>query len=373
MQPLSTRLQDSTCQAAVFLGAGQPLELRRFPIPAPQAGEAIVRLEYCTICGSDLHTITGARIEPTPSILGHEALGNVVAVGDPPPCDTGGRALHAGDRITWSTVVACGDCDRCQRGLPQKCRTVSKYGHDRAEGRQALSGGLAEYLLLRRGSAVVRVDLHIPASVICPVNCATATAAAALRKAGAIAGRTVLILGAGMLGLTAAAFARSSAASAVTVCDVNALRLERAWEFGADGVVQVCADPDEFHQRLRRAAGTDVFDIVLEMSGATEAVEAALALAECGAQIVLVGSVMKSRPVSLDPEQLVRRCLSLHGVHNYAPQDLEMAVAFLTKQGAEFPFAQLVEFTFPLADVTRAVETALRQRPVRVAIDLKGA
>ncbi len=221
MNSPTVKERSRTCQAAVFVGAGRPLELRSFDFPPLEPGEALVRVQCSTICGSDLHTISGAPQEATPSILGHEALGVIEDVGDPAPCDITRKRLQPGDRITWSAAISCGACDRCQGGLPQKCRLLAKYGHELAAGRQALSGGLAEFVLLHRGSTAVRIAPEAPAEVMCPVNCATATVAAALRTAGPTAGRNVLILGAGMLGLTAAAMARSRGASTVAVCDVR--------------------------------------------------------------------------------------------------------------------------------------------------------
>src|SRR5262245_26607630 len=97
--PVTSNLM-STCQAAVFVGSGRPLEIRTFPLPTAGAGEALVRVECCTICGSDLHTVSGARTEATPSILGHEIVGIVESIGDPPPCDLVGSPLLKGDRIT---------------------------------------------------------------------------------------------------------------------------------------------------------------------------------------------------------------------------------------------------------------------------------
>ena len=128
------------CTAAVFRRAGMPLELQSFRLPTPVAGEALVQIQLCTICGSDLHTIKGDRIEPVPSILGHEILGSVVEVGDPPLLDIDGDPLKPGDRVTWSTCISCFQCEHCKSGLPQKCVRVAKYGHDVAEGRYPLSG-----------------------------------------------------------------------------------------------------------------------------------------------------------------------------------------------------------------------------------------
>ena len=329
-----------------------------------------MRIECCTICGSDLHTITGARDEPVPSVLGHEIVGAVCALGDHPASDIDGRRLELGDRVTWSTCISCGRCDRCQQGMPQKCRYVAKYGHMLAEKGCALSGGMAQHILLRPGSAIVRVDPSIPSDVICPANCATATMAAAFRVAGRVDGRRVLILGAGMLGLTAAAMARAGGASRVTVCDPNTKRLRLANQFGADGCVEWCDEHNELRRRLSAASNESdpAYDIILEVSGVPEAAEAACELGDTRARIIMVGSVMRSRKIEVDPERVVRHWYTIHGVHNYTPDDLCTAVDFLTQFHERFPFAQLVEQSFPLGSVNEAIEMALRERPIRIAI-----
>jgi len=359
-----TPTQSATCLAAVFHGVDHPLHLESFPIPTPASGEAVVEIECCTICGSDLHTITGKRIEPTPSILGHEILGIVQSIGSTNLVDVNGETLNVGDRVTWSTCISCGACERCLSGLPQKCHHIAKYGHDVAEGRAALSGGLAEYILLRPGTSIVKVPQSISSKVICPVNCATATVMAAYRMAGDVVGKRVLIFGAGMLGLTAIAVAKSRGAKQVAVCDLDTRRLDQAREFGCDEAVTW---HDDVHE-LKTSLLDGEFDIVLELSGSPDAVEMACQLAAIGGQIVLVGSVMSSRDVTFNPEQIVRRWLSIRGVHNYAPQDLVTAVEFLEQHSEYYPFENLVERSFPLTQVNEAVAFASEHRPVRVAI-----
>ncbi|MFO0948606.1 MAG: zinc-binding dehydrogenase [Planctomycetota bacterium] len=364
---MKTALVQETGRAAVFLGPGQPLQLQRLALPTPEQGEALVRIECCTICGSDLHTISGARKEPTPSILGHEILGRVERVGDPPPRDVNGSPLAPDDRITWSTSISCAKCDRCERGLPQKCRSLAKYGHEISAGRWALNGGLADYLLLRRGSAPLRVPEDLPAEILCPVNCATATITAAFRVAGGLAGRNVLIVGAGMLGITACAFAKSQGAAIVAACDVDARRLAFATKFGADSTAEWMADAVGLREKLLPHQA-DGFDVIVEVSGSPDAVESAVSFAGIGGHVVLVGSVKKSRPVAIDPEQVIRRWITIHGVHNYTPTDLRTAVDFLTRFGEQYPFATLVEKTYSLTEVNAAIEMASRSRPFRVAV-----
>lgn len=357
-----------TCRVAMFLGPREPLELREVPVPPPIAGGALVRIDCCTICGSDLHTVAGHRNEPAPSVLGHEALGTIVELGTPPLTDVVGQPLSLGDRITWSPVVSCGTCDRCRAGLPQKCVSLFKYGHALAEGVGTLSGGLAEFIHLRPGTAAVKLPVGVPDEVFSPASCATATIAAAFRAAGSIAGRRVMIWGAGMLGLTAGAFAKTKEAATVVISDLNPDRLAQATKFGADATIRWRNEGELFRRQLREKAGGDLFDVLLDVSGAPDAIEAACQLGDVGATVVLVGSVSPSRSVQIDPESVVRRLLTIRGVHNYAPQDLLAAVKFLTHAHMRFPFAELVEQSFPLSQVNEAIELALRSRPVRLAI-----
>lgn len=354
--------------AAVFQGAGRPLKLQMFPLPLIRAGEAVVRVECCTVCGSDLHTITGKRIEKTPTILGHEICGTIVETGSTPLHDIEGLPLQPGDRVTWSTSVSCGHCDRCRNGLPQKCRTLAKFGHEPTDGNWPLSGGLAEFVHLPLGTQAIRLPPGLPASVASPANCATATVAAACRMAGSLAGKRVLIFGAGMLGLTAAAYARSQGTATIVICDQDQQRLSWAERFGAHTSIVWRDSFEELQRQIQERSGCTAFDVVLELSGAPAAIEAGCALSDIGAKVILVGTVMQSRPVQIDPEILVRRWISIHGVHNYIPGDLQAAVRFLVEHHSRFPFHELVARTFPLQQVNEAVEFSLENRPVRVAI-----
>lgn len=354
----------SKSRAAVFHAAGQPLLSEEFALPDLRPQEALVRVEYCTVCGSDLHSVQGHRGVPTPSVLGHEIVGRVAAVSsDAPPTDLSGRPLAVGDRVVWSVAASCGVCDRCQRGLTQKCRSLFKYGHETTKQRSALSGGLAEYCLLVPGTAVVTIDDSLKSEVICPVSCATATVSEALRGCLSLKGRRVLIFGAGMLGLTAAAMARWSGSEQVVVCDVDTERLKNAVDFGATDTLLW----EELSQQ-NTASQSPEADVVLEMSGAAEAVSAGLSHLAIGGELVLVGSVSPSPSVSVDPEQVVRRLLRIRGVHNYTPASLQHAVEFLHETHERFPFAKLVAESFPLARVNEAITYAVQNRSCRVGV-----
>jgi alcohol dehydrogenase len=358
-----------TSRAMVFEGPGRPLVARDFALPRLAAGELLVEITCATICGSDLHTYQGRRETPCPTILGHEMLGRVVALpaGDL-PVDWLGRPLAIGDRVTWSIAASCGGCFYCRHDLPQKCQTLFKYGHERIDPRHPLSGGLAEHCHLAAGTTVLHVPDAVADRVACPANCATATVAAALRVAGDCRGATLLIQGAGMLGLTAAAMASTAGAREILVCDPDPRRLARAADFGATRAVPSSDGAETLAQAVERLTDGRGVDVALELSGAPEAIETGVRLLRIGGRYVLVGAVFPTRPVALSAEWIVRRLLRIEGVHNYVPADLARAVEFLSAAGGRFPFADLVAGPFPLAESEAAFQHALATRAARVAI-----
>jgi len=351
----------------VFDGPGTPLALREFALPRLGAGELLVRVECSTLCGSDVHTFEGRRSTPCPTILGHEILGRVAALpSDESLCDHTGRELEIGDRVTWSVAASCGGCFYCRRGLPQKCERLFKYGHEQLTEAHAFSGGLSEYCHLARGTTVLCVPDALPDAVACPANCATATVAAAMRYGGDCADAVVLVQGAGMLGLTAAAMAADGGAREVIVCDLDGARLERAKRFGATRAVTAGqAELREVTDALTEGRGVD---LALDMCGAPDAIEMGVELLRTGGQYVWVGAVFPARPLALSAETVVRKLLFIRGVHNYAPQDLLTALTFLERTHSRYPFADLVTETFPLEQANEAFARAAEGTALRVAV-----
>ena len=358
-----------TSRVMVFTGPNEPLHMREYPLPRLRDGEILVEVTCCTLCGSDLHTFEGRRSVPSPTVLGHEILGRVVALPmEGVACDYTGRALEIGDRVTWSIMASCGTCFFCQWGLPQKCERLFKYGHERVDARHPLSGGLSEYCHLAAGTAIFQVPDDLADAVACPVNCATATVAAALRAGGDCSDQVVLVQGAGMLGLTAGAMARRRGAREVIVCDVNAQRLPLARSFGATYTAKVATEAEELREIVRSTTDGRGVDLVLEMCGAPSAMELGLELLRIGGRYVLAGSVFPSRPVALHAEKVVRNLLNIQGIHNYTPQDLAAALEFLTESQSEYPFAELVGAQFALMEANAAFRHAIDSGAFRVAV-----
>ncbi|OYW15922.1 MAG: alcohol dehydrogenase, partial [Planctomycetales bacterium 12-60-4] len=238
-----------TCAlAAVFRGVPDQIALEELSVPNPRGREILVRVAGCTLCGSDLHSFEGRRSVPVPTILGHEIVGEIIEFGDDASrADLAGQPLQVGDRVTWAIVAHCGDCFYCRRDLPQKCLHAVKYGHEAFRPGYELLGGLAEFCLLVAGTSIVKLPHELPLSVACPASCTTATVAAALEAAGDLRDRNLCIFGAGMLGLSACAMARSLEAAEVVCVDPQETRRQRALMFGATRAVA----PDELSEISR--------------------------------------------------------------------------------------------------------------------------
>ncbi|MGW7681701.1 zinc-binding dehydrogenase [Kribbella sp. NPDC054772] len=345
--------------AAVWSGVDEGFSVDPLPLPDLRLGEILVRTELATICGSDLHTINGDRPTPLPTVLGHEAIGHVVGTGG---VVTGadGQQIRVGDRITWTIGTSCGTCRRCRRGTPQKCLTVRKYGHEAIDDHWQLNGGFGTHVHLLAGTGVVRLADDLPAAVAAPANCATATVVCAARRVELDADDTVVVLGCGMLGLTAVAYARDRGCTTVIASDVDPVRRELAERFGATHTVE----PHE----LADAATQYGADVVFELSGNSRAVQSAFEVVALAGRIALVGSVSPAPEISFEPSSFVKNLTTVVGSHNYRLDDLAEAVDFLQRSTAQQLFADLIPVPYPLDQVDAAVARAKTADAPRIAI-----
>lgn len=346
--------------AAVWRG-GADIALEWVPVPDLKPGEVLVRVRLATICGSDRHTVAGRRSQPYPSILGHEAVGEIVALGDSTARGDStahavdGRTLQLGQRVIWSVTLPCGSCDRCRNGVSAKCRSLRKTGHQALNSGWALSGAYAQHVLLPAGMPIAVVDDELPDLLAAPAGCATATVMAVFDRVPDLAVRRVAVIGAGMLGLTAIAAARSAQAAVVVSIDPDAGRRDLARRFGATDA-------------LASIEGAGNFDVLLEFSGSPAALEDGIRTLDVQGVAVLAGSVTPAGEISLDPELVVRRHLSICGVHNYEPRHLLSALEFLRHTRDRYPWEQLVADPAPLDGIAPLLRSAPGTKP-RYSVD----
>lgn len=339
-------------RCAVFTGPGSPFVLDSRPLQVPGPGEALVSISLATICGSDLHSHRGRRPVPMPTILGHEAVGRVVAVGE-----GRGRAWE-GRRVSWTLADSCGRCTACTRwGLPQKCEGLFKYGHAELGDGSGLNGCYASHVLLRAGTHLVAIPDGMADAVAAPANCALATLMAVVETLPN-PGEIAVIQGAGLLGLYGCALLKSAGWSKVFVVDRQPQRLVAVPRFGGTPVLALDASPIP-------DCGVDT---VIEVCGNRHAIADGIRWLRPGGHYAVAGLVHPDSLLPLTGESLIRKCLTLRGVHNYAPRHLDSAIGFLESHRDDLPFDSLVSPTMPLSRLDEAFALAESGRWCRVAV-----
>jgi threonine dehydrogenase-like Zn-dependent dehydrogenase len=250
-------------------------------LPDPVVGDdrdAVVRVTWSGICGTDLHPYRGEIPGFAPgTVLGHEFAGTVVDAGP-------ATQFRAGDRVFASDVVACGRCGPCGRGWHYQCERVSLFGYSTVVG-DPVDGGQAELVRVPFADVVLaRTPDGVTDEQALFVGDVLTTAWTAVEAGGVLAGDVVAVVGAGPLGVLCALCAQAVGAAPVLVCDGDPRRRERAAAAG----LQV-ADPAGFPALVQEAAGRGAH-VVIEAVGSDAALACALGVAGPRATVVAVGA-----------------------------------------------------------------------------------
>ena len=336
-----------TARVQLFQGAHQPFQLGSAPLPDKlHPGEVLVAISLATICGSDLHTTEGRRSAPTPCVLGHEAVGRVVA--------SARAGVATGQRVTWTLADSCGHCAPCtQWHLPQKCERLFKYGHAALRDGSGLNGCYASHIVLRPGTGILEVPEALPDAIVAPANCALATIVNALAILPDPCERA-LVQGGGLLGIYACAWLRHRGVREVFCTDLSPQRLELVTAFGGTP--------------LPPGREVSPVDLVLEVTGSSAVIPEGIRALRPGGHYVWAGMVHPETQLDLTGEAVLRKCLTLRGVHNYAPQHLAEGLDFLAQNHTRLPFEKLTSPPLPLEQLNEGFDLTRRRQWQRVAI-----
>lgn len=315
-------------KALVFHGPHQ-MAWEDWPDPHPGPGQALIAVRAVGICGSDVHGYTGlsGRRVP-PMIMGHEAVGEVVALGKGTPDG------FLGQQVIIRPTVVCGQCEMCRSGRANLCKNRSMIGVQQP-------GAMAEFV-----AAPVENLLALPEEMDCEAGTLVeplAVGVRAVHQAGNVSGKRVLIAGCGSIGLLTMVAARQGGARQVAMTDVVAKRRETARVLGAD----LAIDPrqPDWQEQLQRAVGGAGVDVAFDAVGIPATFEQAIfSLSWCGTLVALGGW----QTVTLDLPRLVGREIHLAGTFNYTPGEFELAQQWLAKR--VFNPAVFITDLYPISD-----------------------
>lgn len=351
--------------SVVFEGPGHPLTLRTMEVPSPGAEDIVVRTSFAGVCGSDAHRLVGdVPHGGEPVCFGHEAVGVVEAAG-PQAVDLNGVRLRAGDRVYWSPVATCGACSACKSLRTLECETVVWP----APADAASAAGFQELAIVGSRCPRVAVPEDVPLDRVIAFGCAMPTAIAGFARVGGVEGKTVVILGAGPVGLACAVLAvREGARLVVVVGDPHA-RLTVAEALGAHLTIALSSgDAATRRQTIREELGGHGADIVIEAAGQPSAFPEGFDLLGSGGTLLVLGLYSGSgASAPIDPVRINNLNLSIIGCLGTSPAAFSQTVDIAAAEGERF--AQLITHRFPLEETEKAILAVGRSDAVKVVIE----
>lgn len=346
-------------KAAVLREFKAPLQIEDVPIPTYlQPRAALVKMEACSICGTDIHLWQGSlslKVD-LPVIIGHEMVGRIVSLGDEVKTDTVGQPLQVGDRVIY-THTNCNSCYFCTTARqPTLCTNRRAYMYETMRKSPYLMGGFSEYGYVLPESGRLKVPDTVSSELASLSSCALRSVMSAMSLLGQIEPyETVVIQGAGPLGLLAAANARVRGARKVIVIGSPSARLEMAKLFGADVCLPVegTTAKDRLDQVLSYTEGRGA-DIVMEFTGVPSAFNEGLELVRRGGRYLIVGQLGEGK-TDFQPSMIVKKQINVIGAFSGAARAYSLALDFIDTHQKDFPFEKMISGRYQLADVNEAL------------------
>ena len=289
------------------------------PVPEPGHNDLLIKIRKTAICGTDVHIYNwdswSQKTIPVPMIVGHEYVGEVVAIGQEV------KGFRCGDRVSGEGHITCGHCRNCRAGRMHLCRNSLGVGVNR-------QGCFAEYLVIPAFNAFkipdnISDDL---AAIFDPFGNAVHTA-----LSFDLVGEDVLISGAGPIGIMAAAVCKHVGARHVVITDINEYRLELARSMGVTRAVNVAQQ--DLRAVMAELGMTEGFDVGLEMSGAPAAFRALLEVMNHGGRVALLG--IPPGEMAIDWNQVIFKGLFIKGIYGREMFETWYKMAALIQSGLD--------------------------------------
>jgi len=357
--------------AAVMVAPRQPIELREFPRPDLPPGAALVRTARSEVCGTDVHLWHG-RLSgvPYPIIPGHVSAGTIDAInGSIAGID--GSTLREGDRAVFFDVHrTCGRCRACTvHRTPTRCSSRRVYGiTDSAD--EGLFGGWAQSIYLEPGVAVARLPDTVALDDYIGGGCGLLTAVHIAERAEIRLGDTVVVQGAGAVGLCAVALARLAGASQILVIGAPADRLALAREMGADVTLDLqSTTPAERLEAILDASHREGADVAIEAAGAAAAISEGLDLLRVGGRYVIAGHYTDAGQSVINAHrQINRKHLEIRGCWGSEPRHFLRALSILARHPG-IPFRKIGARSYGLGELNEALRDAEAMRIPKALVD----
>jgi threonine dehydrogenase-like Zn-dependent dehydrogenase len=350
----------------------EPIEIREFTRPHLAHGSALLRTVRSEVCGTDVHLWHGRLAGvPYPIIPGHVSAGVLESIRGPIR-GIDGAELDEGDRAVFFDVHrTCGRCRACTvHRTPTRCTARRVYGITDSAN-EGLFGGWAQFVYLEPGVGIAKLPDGVTFDDYIGGGCGLLTAVHILERAELRAADTVLVQGAGAVGLSAVALARVSGASAIYLIGAPAERLALGRRIGADEVFDLNAStPDQRLEEVRARTHGEGVDVVIEAAGSARAIEEGLDLVRDGGRYVIAGHYTDVGVSSVNAHrQINSKHLEIRGCWGSEPRHFLRALSLLQRHAADVPWRAIGTRTYPLAALNDALADAEAMRITKALVD----
>jgi threonine dehydrogenase-like Zn-dependent dehydrogenase len=355
-------------RAVVFPGPNQPLEIREFKRPELEPGAALLETMYSEVCGTDVHLYHGKLDVPFPIIPGHVSVGTV-AEARGTIRDVSGKRIREGDVVTFLDVhETCGHCYHCLvANQPNRCPSRKVYGISYSAN-DGLLGGWSEMIWMKPGVKLIPIPSGLEPETFIGGGCGLVTALHAVDMARIRLGESVAVLGTGPVGQSIVAFASLSGAADVIAVGAPADRVEFAARMGATAGLTLDMLPADRLSKIRGLTGGRGVDVVIEASGAPEAIPQALDMVRDGGRVIVCGHYTDNGPVEIHPHwQINRKHVELRGCWGSRYEHFHRAVELAARFQDQKPWRDMVSGRYSLDEAGQAL-SAIEKRTALKAI-----
>jgi len=337
-----------------------PVEVREFPEPELPPGSALLATAFSEVCGTDVHLWHG-RLSgvPYPIIPGHVTTGTLERIRGS-LTDVQGNPLREGDRVAFFDVHrTCGRCLACTaHRTPTRCPSRRVYGITDSAS-EGLFGGWSEKVYLEPGVVIAHLPANVSFEAYIGGGCGLLTSVHIIERARLSLGDTVVVQGAGAVGLSAAALARRSGAGQVVVIGAPRSRLDLARRMGADEVIDLDGTADERLERVLALTGGLGADVVIEAAGSARAFEEGVRLARNGGAYVVAGHYTDVGDSTINAHQHInRKHLDIRGCWGSEVGHFLRALQALERFGTEVPWHDVGPRAYGLDELNEALQAA---------------
>ena len=362
-------------KVALLVGVGGPFEMREYPLPEVEPGAILVKISMSSICGSDIHIYNGERpaflaSKEKPVLMGHEAVGKVFRLGRDVKTDFIGNPLQEGDRVTFCSFYPCGHCVNCLNGL---ALCPNRHRFRRApEEFPHFTATFAEYYYLRPGQWVYKVPEELSDEAVAPVNCALSTVTYALSQVGIGFGGSVVVQGAGGLGLSAMAVAKDMGASQVIGVERIPERLKMAKNFGADYLIDLDQYPgaEERVNKVKEITKGRGVDLVIEFIGGPQGIPEGIKMLTPGGTYLLAGMISGKIAFKgeIDGTEFTFQGKKIWGCATYKQWVIPKVLDFMVRTKDKYPFDKMISDKFKLEDIEKGMKLGAEGKVIRAAV-----